>query len=495
MTHNPNYLTTNQGAPVGDNQNSRTAGQRGPTLLEDYHLLEKLAHFDRERIPERVVHARGAGAFGTFKVENAMNRYTKADFLGEAGKETPVFVRFSTVIHGQGSPETARDPRGFAVKFYTEEGNYDLVGNHLPVFFIRDAMKFPDMVHSLKPAPDTNVQTPDRYWDFMSLSPESTHMLTWVFSDYGTPANYREMNGFGVHAFKWVNAVGNFVYVKYHWKPHQGVRNLNKSEVAEVQGRDFNHATRDLYEAIARGDFPRWDLFVQLLQPEDLDAYDFDPLDPTKMWPEDQLPLHKVGTMTLDRNPQNFFADVEQAAFSPSVLVSGIEPSEDKLLQGRLFSYPDTQRYRLGANYLQIPVNCPYAAVRNNQRDGAMQMKPQAGSVNYEPTRHADAPKEAPAYRESSAPLQGEVVRQRIAKTNDFGQAGETFRSFSEQEQSNLIANLVGDLASVHEQSKLLAICNFYRADAQFGERLAAGLNVDISPYVRRGGAQDGSHT
>lgn len=277
-------------------------------------------------------------------------------------------------------------------------------------------MKFPDMVHSLKPAPDTNVQTPDRYWDFMSLTPESTHMLTWVFSDYGTPANYREMNGFGVHAFKWINSFGNYVYVKYHWKPHQGVRNLSKAEASAVQGEDFSHATRDLYDAIANGNFPKWDLHVQLLQPEDLDAYDFDPLDPTKVWPEDIIPLHKVGTMTLNRNPQNFFAEVEQAAFAPSVLVAGIEPSEDKLLQGRLFSYPDTQRHRLGPNYLQIPVNCPYATVRNNQRDGAMQMKPQSGSVNYEPTRHDDAPKEVPEYRDSSMAISGSAARQKLRK-------------------------------------------------------------------------------
>lgn len=478
-------LTTNQGGPVGDNQNSRTAGQNGPTLLEDYHLLEKLAHFDRERIPERVVHARGAGAHGTFVVEQSMNRYTKAAFLSEAGKETPVFVRFSTVIHGQSSPETARDPRGFAVKFYTEEGNYDIVGNHLPVFFIRDALKFPDMVHSLKPAPDTNVQTPDRYWDFMSLTPESTHMMTWVFSDYGTPANYREMNGFGVHAFKWINAAGNWVYVKYHWKPHQGVRNLSRQEVAEVQGQDFNHATRDLYNHIEAGDFPKWDLFVQILPPEDLDAYDFDPLDPTKIWPEDLLPLKKVGTMTLNRNPENFFADVEQSAFAPSALVSGIEASEDKLLQGRLFSYPDTQRYRLGANYLQIPVNCPYAAVRNNQRDGAMQTRQQPSSINYEPSRHADTPQEVPEYRDSTMPLNGSAGRQKITKTNDFGQAGETYRDFSPEEQEHLIANLTADLGQVHDQTKLLAICNFYRADREFGERLAASLDVDISGYIQ----------
>ncbi|WP_199617139.1 catalase [Paenibacillus alkalitolerans] len=479
-----NILTTNQGVPVGDNQNSRTAGQRGPTLLEDYHLIEKLAHFDRERIPERVVHARGAGAHGVFVLENSMKRYTKAKFLQEPGTETPVFVRFSTVIHGQGSPETARDPRGFAVKFYTEEGNYDIVGNHLPVFFIRDAIKFPDMVHSLKPAPDTNIQTPDRYWDFMTLTPESTHMLLWVFSDYGTPANYREMEGFGVHAFKWINAAGNYLYVKYHWKPHQGVRNFTKEEAAAVQANDFNHATRDLFDNIQAGNFPKWDLHMQLLAPEDIDDLDFDPLDPTKLWPEDRFPLHKVGTMTLNRNPANFFAEVEQSAFAPSALVPGIEASEDKLLQGRLFSYPDTQRHRLGPNYLQIPVNCPYAPVRNNQRDGFMQTKQQPSPVNYEPTRHEDAPKEAPEYRDSTVPVHGYAGRQKIGKTNDFAQAGETYRKFTGTEQDNLIRNLTCDLQSVHERTKLLAICNFYRADRQLGERLAQGLNVDIAGYI-----------
>jgi catalase len=479
-----NHLTTNQGTPVGDNQNSRTAGQNGPTLLEDYHLLEKIAHFDRERIPERVVHARGAGAFGTFVTENSMKRYTKAAFLREAEIETPVFVRFSTVIHGQGSPETARDPRGFAVKFYTQEGNYDLVGNHLPVFFIRDAMKFPDMVHSLKPAPDSNVQTPDRYWDFMTLTPESTHMLTWLFSDFGRPANYRQMNGFGVHAYKWIHESGNYVYVKYHWKPQQGVRNFNNEEQTATQGQDFSHATRDLYDHIQAGDFPKWDLHVQILAPQDFDNYDFDPLDPTKIWPEDLIPLEKVGTMTLNRNPDNFFADVEQSAFAPSVLVPGIEASEDKLLQGRLFSYPDTQRYRLGANYLQIPVNCPYATVRTNQRDGAMQTKQQTSSINYEPTRHEDSPKEAPEYRDSTIPLKGSAGRQKIAKTNDFAQAGDTYRTFSHEEQEHLIETLISELSQVHERTRLMAICNFYRADRGLGERLASGLNTDISAYV-----------
>lgn len=482
-----NRLTTNQGAPVGDNQNSRTAGQRGPTLLEDYHLLEKLGHFDRERIPERVVHARGAGAHGVFVTEQSMSEYTKAHFLQEIGRETPVFVRFSTVIHGTGSPETARDPRGFAVKFYTEEGNYDLVGNHLPVFFIRDAIKFPDMVHSLKPAPNKNIQDPARYWDFMTLSTESTHMMTWLFSDNGTPANYRQMDGFGVHAFKWINAKGRMTYVKYTWRSKQWVKNLSAAEVQEVQGRDFNHATRDLHDHIEQGDFPQWELNVQLMPVEDLDRWGFDSLDPTKVWPEDHYPLVKVGTMTLNQNPVNYFAEVEQVAFSPSVLVSGIEPSEDKLLQGRLFSYPDTQRYRLGANYLQIPVNCPYAPVRNHQRDGLMNVKQDPSPVNYEPNSSEDSPKEEPEYQDSVAPLSGQAGRERIAKTDDFTQAGELYRSFTSEERDHLISNLVSDLRQTNEQIQLRAICNFFRADSGYGMRLAQELGVDISGFIAQG--------
>ncbi|ANS76678.1 catalase [Paenibacillus yonginensis] len=477
-------LTTNQGAPVGDNQNSRTAGRRGPALLEDYHLLEKLAHFDRERIPERVVHARGAGAHGVFVTEAGMGAYTRAHFLQEAGRETPVFVRFSTVINSAGSPETARDPRGFAVKFYTEEGNYDIVGNHLPVFFIRDALKFPDMVHSLKPSPATNVQEPGRYWDFMTLSPESTHMLTWLFSDHGTPANYREMDGFGVHAFKWVNSEGKVTYVKYTWKSKQGVRNLSAEEVVEVQGKDFNHATRDLHEHIAAGDFPQWELHVQLMPVEDLDLWSYDPLDPTKVWPEEHYPLMKVGTMTLNRNPQNFFAEVEQAAFSPSATVPGIEPSEDKLLQGRLFSYPDTQRYRLGANYMQIPVNCPYAPVRNHQRDGQMNVNQDPSPINFEPNSYTDNVKEDPAYRESVMPLSGQAGRERIEKTDDFTQAGELYRSYTDVEKDHLISNIVDDLKQTNEKIQLRAICNFFRADMQYGMRIAQALGVDIGGFM-----------
>ncbi|MGZ9585578.1 catalase [Paenibacillus marinisediminis] len=476
------HLTTNQGTPVSDNQSSKTAGQRGPVLLEDYHLLEKLAHFDRERIPERVVHARGTGAYGVFKPYKSMAEYTKAAFLQDPEVETKVFVRFSTVIHGSTSPETLRDPRGFAVKFYTTEGNYDLVGNNLPVFFIRDAIKFPDMVHSLKPAPHTNIQTPDHYWDFMSLTPESTHMMSWVFSDRGIPANYREMDGFSVHAFKWVNAEGRVRYIKYTWKSQQGIRCLTAEQAAEVGGQDFNNATRDLHEAIDAGNFPEWELNVQIMDP-DGDALSFDPLDATKVWPEDQFPLMPIGRMTLNQNPANFFAEVEQAAFSPSVLVPGIEPSEDKLLQGRLFSYPDTQRYRLGVNYLQIPVNCPFAGVRNHQRDGAMQVNQNPSPANYEPNSQVTGFKEAPQYAESEMPLHGTTMRRKIEKTDDFTQAGERYRSLLPEEQDRLVLNIVNDLKVCRPEVQMRAICNFFRADVTFGTRLADGVGVDISAY------------
>ncbi|RJG25642.1 catalase [Paenibacillus thiaminolyticus] len=483
-----NVMTTNQGAPVANNQQSKTAGARGPVLLEDYHLIEKLAHFDRERIPERVVHARGAGAFGVFKPCRSMAKYTRAAFLQDPEAETPVFVRFSTVIHGGTSPETVRDPRGFAVKFYTTEGNYDLVGNHLPIFFIRDAIKFPDMVHSLKPAPHTNVQTPDHYWDFMSLSPESTNMMTWLFSDLGIPANYREMDGFSVHAFKWVNEKGGVVYVKYTWKSLQGVRGLSVEEAERIQAKDFSHATRDLHQAIEEGRYPEWELCVQMLEPSRLDDFDFDPLDPTKVWPEAIFPMMKVGRMTLNQNPDNYFAQVEQAAFSPSALVPGIEPSEDKLLQGRLFSYPDTQRHRLGPNYLQIPVNCPFARVRNHQRDGYMTVKQDTSPANYEPNSHAGAYVEAgEAYAESESVIEGTTLRRSIDKTNNFGQAGEKYREMSPEEQERLVHNLVNDLKQVRPEVQMRALCNFFRADAEYGAKLAAGLGVDISEYLQHG--------
>jgi len=479
-------LTTNQGAPIGNNQSSKTAGQNGPTLLEDYQLIEKLAHFDRERVPERVVHARGAGAHGVFVTKNSMKRYTKAKFLQEEGTETLVFARFSTVVHGTHSPETLRDPRGFAVKFYTEEGNYDFVGNNLPVFFIRDAMKFPDMVHAFKPDPRTNIQDPNRFWDFVSLSPESTNMLLHLFSDEGIPKDYRHMRGSSVHAFKWVNEFGNTVYVKLRWVPKQGVQNLSIEEAEAIQAKDFNHASRDLYEAIERGEYPEWDLYVQVLKPEDMHQFDFNPLDATKDWFEDNIPYEFVGTMTLNKNPDNVFAETESSAFSPSVLVPGMLPSEDKLLQGRLFSYPDTQRYRIGANYLQLPINCPIAQVHNNQRDGHMPFKQQKSSINYEPNSFDHEPKEDSSYEEVEQPIQHQSIGRYITeKPNNFDQAGEVWRRYSDEEQEAVIKNLTNDLKQVREDIVLRAICNFYRADETLGMRLANQLGVNLQPYLQ----------
>ncbi|RAT58824.1 catalase, partial [Lonsdalea populi] len=338
-------LTRDNGAPVGDNQNSQTAGPNGPVLLQDVQLLQKLQRFDRERIPERVVHARGTGAYGQFTATEDISDLTVADVF-KKGTHTPVFVRFSSVVHGNHSPETLRDPRGFATKFYTTQGNWDLVGNNFPTFFIRDAIKFPDMVHAFKPDPRTNQDNDARRFDFFSHLPESTRTLTLLYSNEGTPATYRNMDGNGVHAYKLVNDKGEVHYVKFHWKTLQGVKNLDPKQVEEVQGKDYSHMTNDLVSAIQRGDYPKWDLYVQVLKPEDLQKFDFNPLDATKIWPD--VPERKIGQMVLNKNPDNFFQETEQVAMAPANLVPGIEASEDKLLQGRMFAYADTQLYRVG---------------------------------------------------------------------------------------------------------------------------------------------------
>jgi catalase len=478
------HLTTNQGVPVTDNQNSLTVGQRGPVLLQDVQFIEKMAHFDRERIPERVVHAKGAGAHGYFQVYNSMKPYTKATFLQDPAKKAPVFVRFSTVTGGRGSADTVRDPRGFAVKFYTEDGNYDLVGNNLPVFFIRDAIKFPDMVHAFKGSPDTNMPSASSahgsFWDFISLTPESTHMITWLFSDRGTPKSYRMQEGFGVNTYVWVNAKGKAVYVKYHWKPKLGVQNLGRHEATRLAGVDPDYLTRDLHDAIARGEEVEYELNVQLMEIADELKQDFDPLDPTKTWPESKFPLMPVGKMVLNRNPENFFAEVEQAAFCPASIVPGIEFSADKLLQGRTFSYADTQRHRLGANYLELPVNRPIVPVDNNQRDGAMQIGQFSGSVNYEPNSLAGGmPKEASEEGKSRVyALDGEVTRQKISLTSDFAQAGERYRSLSRRDREHLIDNLIADLMHINKPIQQRVIDNLSRADPELGRAVAKGLEL-----------------
>ena len=481
-------MTTNFGAPVGDNQNSKTIGSTGSVLLEDIHLIEKLAAFDRERIPERVVHARGAGAFGSFESTKDMSAYTMAAPFQSAGKKTDLGVRFSTVIHGKGSPETARDPRGFAVKFYTEMGNYDIVGNNLPVFFIRDAIKFPDMVHSLKPSPETNKQDPNRFFDFFSHVPEATHMLTRVYTDLGTPAGYQFMNGSSVHGFKWVNAKGEVTYIKYSWVSKQGEKNLDAAQVAEQQSKDWQHATVSLREAIANKQYPKWDLYVQMIKPEDLNSFDFWPLDATKDWPADKIEKIKIGTMTLNRNPVNYFQEVESIAFSPGTLIPGVEPSEDKLLQGRLFSYFDTQRHRLGGNFQQLPVNRPQNEVVNYNSDSYASTRNQGfrnADVNYQPSSRVGV-KEDNNYKYSQQAIEkAKIVQQKIDKTNDFAQAGAFYRSLTDGERTNLISNLLGDLGQVRSkeiQQKMVSY--FYQADKDFGKALAKGLDMNVKDFV-----------
>jgi catalase len=493
-------LTTRQGHPVVDNQNMRTVGDRGPATLENYQFIEKITHFDRERIPERVVHARGAGAHGYFEAygtvgDEPVAKYTRARLFQEKGKRTPVFVRFSTVIHGGTSPETLRDPRGFAVKFYTEDGNWDLVGNNLPVFFIRDAIKFPDVIHALKPDPVTNIQDPERIFDFMSLTPESMHMLTWLFSPRGIPADYRHQEGFGVNTYKWVNGAGEAVLVKYHWKPKQGVKSLTQAQANEIQATNFNHATQDLYQAIERGDYPEWELCVQIMEDNDHPELDFDPLDDTKIWPEDQFPLRPVGRMVLNRNPTNYFAEVEQAAFGTGVLVDGLDFSDDKMLVGRTLSYSDTHRYRVGPNYLQLPINRPKRQVNTNQRDGAMTYYvdgADAGTnphVNYEPNSLGGV-KQAPRTSPPAEPfVEGRVMRHAIERTSPYKQAGERYRAIEAWERDELITNLVDNLKQCNREIQERMVAHFTQCDPEYGARVAAGIGLEVKEAAGTAGS------
>jgi catalase len=479
-------LTNDNGAPVGDVRSSQTVGDNGPVLLQDWNLVQRLARFDRERVPERVVHARGTGAFGTFETTNDQSAMTRAKLFVK-GTRAPVAVRFSSVIHPSGSPESLRDPRGFAVKFYTSEGNYDLVGNNLPVFFIRDAIQFPDMVHSLKPSPATNRQDPNRVFAFMADNPQSTHMLTHLYSDLGTPSSYRTMDGNGVHAFVWVNGKGQRTYVRYHWKSVQGVKNLTASEAAATGGRDFQFMTTDLYDAIARRDFPKWDLYVQAIPESGLDGFAFNPLDATKLWPEAQIPMQKVGTMTLDRMPTNYFEEVEQLAFSPGVMVPGIEASEDRLLQGRLFSYADTQRYRLGANYLDIAANRPRVAVASYTQDGSFSAKG-LGDVNYS---GVGSPFVAtPSFKYSSRSVAGATQQAIIKKEGNFFQPGDMWRAMSSTEREHLVSNLAGDLGQVRSRDIKVTMCSyFYKADAAYGSAVARAVGIAESEVAKRAAA------
>jgi len=474
-------LTTTAGAPVADNQNSQTAGPTGPVLLQDHHLIEKLARFDRERIPERVVHARGSGAYGYFEVTHDVSRFTKAKFLGEVGKRTEVFLRFSTVALELGSADTVRDPRGFALKFYTEDGNYDLVGNNTPVFFIRDPLKFPDFIHSQKRDPYTHVQEPDNAWDFFSHSPEATHQFTWLFGARGIPASYRHMDGFGSHTFQWMNAAGEAFWVKYHFKTDQGIECLTTEESQRLGGENPNHHHLDLLHAIERGEFPSWTLKVQIMPAAEAANYRFNPFDLTKVWHYADYPLQEVGRLVLDRNPDNYFADVEQSAFNPGNFVPGIGPSPDKMLQGRLFSYADTQRYRLGINHTSLPVNSPHATKANNYaRDGAMRFDGNEGRAkNYEPNSF-DGP--AQTNEPHSAPLEmsglsGSSPNMPHAEDNDFVQAGDLYRLVSEDEKQRLVANIASGLSAVSRPDIIeRSIAHFRNADPDYGDRIAKAV-------------------
>lgn len=471
-------LTRDNGAPVGDNQNSQTAGVGGPALLQDVQLLQKLQRFDRERIPERVVHARGTGAHGEFTATADISDLTIAKVFS-AGSKTPVFVRFSSVVHGNHSPETLRDPRGFATKFYTTEGNWDLVGNNFPTFFIRDAIKFPDMVHAFKPDPRTNLDDDSRRFDFFSHVPESIRTLTLLYSNEGTPASYRNMDGNSVHAYKLVNSKGEVHYVKFRWKTLQGIKNLDPQQVEQVQGKDYSHMTNDLVAAIGRGDYPKWDLYIQVLKPEDLKKFDFDPLDATKIWPD--VPEKRIGQMVLNKNTDNVFQETEQVAMTPSNLVPGIEPSEDKLLQGRLFAYADTQVYRIGANGLSLPVNQPLIPVNNGNQDGSLNSGHTLNKgVNYQPSRLYPREELASA-RYSKTPLEGTTQQSKIQREQNFRQTGELYRSYSKKEQDDLVNSLGTSLAGSDKESKNIMLSYFYKADKDYGTRLTSVAKGDLS--------------
>ncbi len=481
-------LTTSHGKPVGDDMNTMTAGDRGPALIQDIHLLDKLAHFDRERIPERVVHAKGAGAHGFFEVTHDVTNYTKARFLSKVGKKTEVFVRFSTVGGEKGSADSERDPRGFAVKFYTEEGNYDLVGNNTPVFFIRDPLKFPDFIHTQKRHPATNCKDPDMFWDFLSLTPESVHQVTILFSDRGTPKSYRHMNGYSGHTFKWYNDKGKYFWVKIHFKTEQGVQNLTREEARRLAGEDPDHATRDLYQSIKNGAFPAWKVSAQIMPPEEAADYRFDIFDITKVWPHGDYPLIPVGRMVLNRNPANYFAEVEQSAFSPGNLVPGIAPSPDKMLQGRLFSYHDTHRHRLGPNYHLIPINFPKNAPENNgQRDGFMRTDDNGGDgPNYYPNTFG-GPRPDPKAEEPKFMASGEAGRHKYNHPNDdFVQARELYRKvMNKKDRDHLIDNIVTHLRVAQKRIQLRQAAVFYKADEEYGRRVAEGLKLDVKKMER----------
>jgi catalase len=487
-------LTTNQGLPISDNQNSLRANPKGPTLLEDFILREKITHFDHERIPERIVHARGTGAHGFFELTQSLEKYTIAKVLTEVGVQTPLFTRISTVAGGSGSSDTPRDVRGFAVKFYTKEGNWDLVGNNIPVFFIQDAIKFPDLIHAVKMEPDRGfpqaASAHDTFWDFISLTPEAMNMVMWVMSDRTLPRSLRMIEGFGIHSFRLVNAAGESTFVKFHWRPKLGLQSTLWDEAVKIAGADPDFHRRDMFEAITAGEFPEWDLAVQLFSQEEADTFPFDHLDATKLIPEELVPLQVIGRMVLNRWPDNFFAETEQVAFCPSHVVPGIDFSNDPLLQGRLFSYLDTQLSRLGSpNFHQIPVNAPQCPFANHQRDGHMQMAQPVGRVSYEPnTLAADTPSEQPdmGFRSTAVDESGKKGRIRAESFADhYSQARQFYLSLVSFEQAHLASALVFELSKLeHPHIRVTMVGHLRHIEEGLAKRVAFGLGMDALPQA-----------
>jgi len=492
MSHDK--LTTASGRPYAENENTQTVGLRGPVLLQDYILHEKMAHFNRERIPERVVHAKGSAAFGTFTVTHDITKYTKAKIFNQIGKKTEMILRFSTVGGEKGSADTERDPRGFALKFYTEDGNWDLVGNNTPVFFVKDAKKFGDFIHTQKRDPQTNMKSPTMMWDFWSLNPESLHQVLILMSDRGTPHGYRHMHGFGSHTFSFINAQNERFYVKFHFLTDQGIKNFNNEEAAAMKGIDPDFAQRDLFENIENGIFPKWNMKIQIMPEAESRTYHINPFDVTKVWPHGDYPLIDVGQFELNRNPDNYFQDVEQAAFAPAHIVDGIGYSPDKMLQGRLLSYPDAQRYRLGANYEQIPVNrCPFAT-NNYQRDGHMRVDGNGGSKpNYFPNSFDNIEVDE-AYKEPAWELESLTAnwydRNAEGENDHYSQPGDLFRLMDAEAKQNTIHNIIGAMSGItgpkREEIINRQLCHWFRADVGLGMGVAQGLKVNIDPAMFR---------
>ena len=483
MAQDKNNLTSNNGAPVANNNHILTAGPRGPLLMQDVWFQEKLAHFDREVIPERRMHAKGSGAYGTFTVTHDITKYTRASLFAEIGKKTEVFARFSTVAGERGAADAERDIRGFAVKFYTDQGNWDMVGNNTPVFFLRDPLKFPDLNHVVKRNPRTNMHSAKDNWDFWTLLPEALHQITVVMSDRGIPASYRHMHGFGSHTYSFINVKNERYWVKFHFKTQQGIKNLTDAEAQELIGRDRDSHQRDLYESIEKGDFPRWTMYVQVMPEEDAEKLPYHPFDLTKVWYHKDYPLIEVGVLELNRNPENYFAEVEQAAFNPANIVPGIGFSPDKMLQGRLFSYGDAQRYRLGVNHHLIPVNKPRCPFHSFHRDGSMRVDGNYGSpTNYEPNS-CDAWKEQLDYSEPPLKINGDAAHWDYAcdDADYFEQPGKLFRVMNDEQKQALFENTARALGDAPHEIKLRHIRNCAKADPAYGAGVAKACGISES--------------